>query len=109
MAIMVPKTGPLLRSSAGPMSNDISMMNAAVQIMKNVPMARPPLVWALWASALTIVIQYQIPANTVTTDAQRNHHSALGIRLTTTLDRVLASISFIKGMFRSEERRVGKE
>ena len=46
-------------------------MNVAVQIMKNVSIARPPLVWALRASAVTMVIQYQIPPNTVTTEAQR--------------------------------------
>src|SRR4051812_33825291 len=75
-----------------------------VQIPKKLPIRVPALAASPAASAAlrlapTIIIQYQTPANTVTTDDQRNHQSALGMRFGTTLGFREASNSFMNGMF----------
>src|ERR1035437_177097 len=101
---IAPSTGPFLSASAGDISAPISITNANVQSPKKVPNIIPaeagsPTATALRTSVATICIQYDMPARTVTTALQRNHHKARDISLGTTIPRDFASSSCTKGTF----------
>src|SRR5664279_87082 len=104
MATMMPSTGPFLKTSAGDISTPISPANANGQIMKKLPEimaeeAGKPFATAMRTSVATMCIHHAIPTSTVTTELQRNHHRAFGIRLGTTTVLILGSNSFRNGKF----------
>src|ERR1700724_1386074 len=68
-----------------------------VQIRKKVPIGPPEDPPPFLASAATMFPQYAKPITTVSTDPQRNHHSARVIRLGRILPLVAGSSSFMKG------------
>ena len=83
---MTPSTGPFFRASAGDMSTPISIANASVQIRKKLAEIMPleagcPLATAMRTSVATMCIHQATPTSTVTTELQRNHHRAFGMRL----------------------------
>src|ERR1700758_2922043 len=68
-----------------------------VQMPKNEPNTNPGEAPPFRASVATISLQYANPINTVTTDAQRNHHSARDMSSGNTLPLVTLSRDFMNG------------
>src|ERR1019366_3896742 len=68
-----------------------------VQITKKVPIGPPEDAPPFLASEATMLAQYAMPNNTVSTDPQRNHHRARDIRLGRILPLVAGSRPFMKG------------
>src|ERR1700674_1782190 len=94
---MTASTGPLSSAPLPGISQAYISAQATVQIAKKVPIGPPEDPPPFLASAATMFPQYAKPISTVSTDPQRNHHSARDIRLGRTLPLVAGSSSFMNG------------
>src|ERR1700690_2645789 len=94
---MTASTGPLSSAPLPGITQAYISAQATVQMPKNVPIGPPEVAPPFRASEATMLPQYASPISTVSTDPQRNHHSARDIRLGKTLPLVAASSSFMNG------------
>src|SRR6266851_8267624 len=94
---MTASTGPLSSTPLPGISQAYISAQETVQIRKKVPIGPPEDPPPFLASAATMLPQYAKPINTVSTDPQRNHHSARDIRLGRILPLVAGSSPFMKG------------
>src|ERR1700674_4120195 len=98
---MTASTGPLSSAPLPGISQAYISAQATVQIAKKVPIGPPDDPPPFLASEATMLPQYAKPITTVSTDPQRNHHSAAGIRLGSIFPLVAESSSFMKGTMTS--------
>src|SRR6202158_24264 len=90
-------TGPLSSAPLPGISQAYISAQATVQIKKKVPIGPPEDPPPFLASDPTMLPEYAKPITTVSTDPQRNHHSARDIRLGRIFPLVAGSSSFMKG------------
>src|SRR5580765_3594107 len=94
---MTASTGPLSSAPLPGITHAYMTAQVAVQMPKNVPIGMPEVAPPLAASDATMLPQYASPMRTVTTDPQRNHHSARVMSAGNTLPLVAGSSSFMNG------------